>query len=376
MRASRRSFAVRSISGAAAVAGLLAACVRPGAHQRATPVGALPSDLRGMAPSSFAARSLLGRPEIPSGALSIDAAVRVALSHSAEVLAVLAEFGVPEAELWRASQPQSRGPSRAADSSTVPARHASAVGVAYSIITALNPAVRARVFDHDLASAEQRVADAILLVAHGVQRAYVDVQYAQEGVAIFPLLADTVVATRAALDHVLGGVPSGNAWTVTNRLGDPRPEQFAFASLQALTLSRRPDVVAMRYRARVALSVYYGAGGGGARWDPSISTAIASLQREVADIGPQFVAPLPNGMLLDSEGAKLHMIECVLDYDLAKVDATTELRSTWERHQHAQRLARALRLSARTEGLHYLDARRRYWTARADLERATGGTLP
>jgi outer membrane protein TolC len=329
-----------------------------------------------MAPHSRVTLSSRGGPEIPSGALSIEAAVRVALSHSAEVRAVLAEFGVPEAELWRAIQPRSKGPSGVADSSILPAQHASALSVAYGIITTLKPAVRARVFDQDLVRAEQRVADAILLVAHGVQRAYVDVQYAQEGVAIFPSLADTVAATRAALDRVLGGVPSGNAWTVTDRLGDPRPEQFALASLQALTLSRRPDVVAMRYRARVALSVYYGAGGGGARWDPSISTAIASLRREVADIGPQFVAPLPNGMLLDGEGAKLHMIECVLDYDLAKVDATTELRSTWERHQHAQRVTRELQGSAHTAGLSYLDARRRYWNARADLERATGGTLP
>ncbi len=367
MRVSRRNRSWGRIWGAAALLCSTEACVAPRAQRNAGLAGAFPAERGVVTAASPRALATEGRPHLRDGALSISAAVQIALAHSPKVRAVLAEVGIPEAELWRASHRLLADTPALANSLRAQSTDRSAVTSGFGIIVALRPALRAKVLDDDAPSVEQRVADATMQVTMATQRAYVDVQHAQQRFALSPSMSDMVAATRAALGHLLGGMPSDTTWTIADRLGDPDQVPLALTTLQAIARTRRPDLVATRYRARAALRV--------APWsrllaDPML---ITSLQSEAPDVGRLSVmhpAPLPT--ILDSDGAALRAIDCVLAYENTLIDAKEEIRGALEKYRTAQRKTLTLRTSSAPA---YLDALREYWNARADLERATGGAL-
>jgi cobalt-zinc-cadmium efflux system outer membrane protein len=302
-----------------------------------------------------------------------------------------------------------------------------------------------------LRSAEQRVADAIFGVVIQVQRAYLDVQHAQQALELAQTVATATAASagaarairdagnlpavvlagedamaaqsiadvatadvvlseaKAELGRLLGAGVGDTLWTIPDRLADPLPEQWSLGSLDSLAIARRLDVAGALASARAAFSAVGlanrfrllpdGTIGGFVEGEPDgrFIGGTASITLPVFDGGGAAVAK-----------ARAMLERRVAEHDALVVDAHAAVRGALARLEGARRRAVQLKTSvlpARRRVLTesqlqvnamampvftllqakqseidaarmYLDALRDYWSARADLERATGGTLP
>ncbi len=455
MRRQRRWDAkARALPVALAIAlsiSLPVACVPPAARQGTRPVEALLAERGAGAVRWNPGDSAAARVPMPQGALTSDSAVRVALLRSPHVRVVLADVGVASAELWQASRlpnpvfdlllgaPTSGGPG------------VSNVGLGFAIVSALQRPLRQRVAAAELRSAEQRVADAIFGVVIQVQRAYLDVQHAQQALELAQTVATATAASagaarairdagnlpavvlagedamaaqsiadvatadvvlseaKAELGRLLGAGVGDTLWTIPDRLADPLPEQWSLGSLDSLAIARRLDVAGALASARAAFSAVGlanrfrllpdGTIGGFVEGEPDgrFIGGTASITLPVFDGGGAAVAK-----------ARAMLERRVAEHDALVVDAHAAVRGALARLEGARRRAVQLKTSvlpARRRVLTesqlqvnamampvftllqakqseidaarmYLDALRDYWSARADLERATGGTLP
>jgi cobalt-zinc-cadmium efflux system outer membrane protein len=388
---------------------------------------------------------------VPVGPLALDSAVRVALLRSPHVRAILADVGIASADLWQAS----RLPNPILDVLVgVPTGSGSGVsniGLGFAIVSALQRPLRQRVAAAELRSVEQRVADAVMGVIIDVQRAYREVQHAQQSLELarsvaaataasagaaraireagnLPALAVaseeamaaqsvaevaefevTVSEAKTELGRLLGAAVSDTQWTIADRLADPPADTWSLAMLDSLALTRRLDVAAAREGARAA----YASVGLANRFRLLPDGTIGAFIEREPDgrfVGATAAIPLP---ILDGGGARVARARATLDkrvaeHDALVVDAHASVRRSLARFDGARRRAEQLRTSvlparrrvlqesqlqvnamampifallqakqAEVDAAHlYLDALRDYWSARAELERATGGTLP
>jgi outer membrane protein TolC len=146
---------------------------------------------------------------IPAGPLDTEIATRLAMVRNPRVRATLAEVGIAQAELWHAAT----FPNPVLDLLYGVPRTGTAVssvGVGFSFVRALQQPLRRRVAAAELASTEERVADAVLGVMTDVQRAYLDVQHAQQVLELRTTFAAATAASAGATKALreAGNVPA------------------------------------------------------------------------------------------------------------------------------------------------------------------------
>ncbi len=429
---------------------LAGACVPPAARQGTRPVERLLAD-RGLTPPAWSALDTATRPAIPTGPLSADAAVRIALTRSPHVRAVLADVGMASADLWQASRLPNPVVEALAGAPAAKGPGLTSIGLGFSIVSALQRPLRQRIAAAELRSVEQRVADALVGVAVQVQRAIVDVQHAQQSLELTQSVATAAAAAagaarairdagnlpeyvvasedamaaqgvadvaesevalllaRAELGRLLGAGTADSLWTIADRLGDPLPEQWMLAALDSLALARRLDIAAALESAQSA----FAAVGLSNRFRLLADGTIGAFSEREPDgrfVGANGAIPLP---IFDGGGARVAKARAILakrtaEHDALVVGAHAAVRSAWASYDGARRRAVQLRTAvlparrrvllesqlqvnamalpvfallqakqAESDAAHmYLDALRDYWSARAELERATGGMLP
>ena len=287
-----RSLPLRRIAIALSVTS--AACVPPAVHRGSDGVAAVVTDRTGI-PVAWAVRdsSSIAAVPIPAGPLDVRNATRLAMVRSPRVRAFLADVGVAQAELWQAATL----PNPVLDLLYGIPRTGTAlsnVGVGFSFVHALQLPLRRRVAAADLASTEGRVADAVLGVMTDVQRAHLDVQYAQQVLELRMTFAAATAASagtakalrdagnvpalvlvgeqamaeqsvadvaeaegalavaRAELGRLLSAGVGDTAWTIPERLRDPSASTWPAGALDSLALARRLDVASARESARAA----------------------------------------------------------------------------------------------------------------------------
>ncbi len=429
---------------------LASACVPPAARQGTRPVERLLAE-RGVASPAWAPIDSANHATVPVGSLSASAAVQAALLRSPHVRAVLADVGVGAADLWQASRLPNPVLDVLVGAPATRGTGVSSVGLGFAIVSALQRPMRQRIAAAELRSTELRVADAVVGVVMHVQRAYVDVQHAQQSLELTQSVAAasaasagaaraireagnlpayavaseeamaaqsvadvveadvTLAQARAALGRLLGAGVADTAWTIADRLGDPLSEQWTVSTLDSLAITRRLDVAAARETARAAFST----AGLASRFRLLPDGSIGAFVERDPDgrfTGGNASLPLP---IFDGGGARVAKARAILmkrvaEHDALVVDAHAAVRSAWAKYDGARRRAVQLRtvvLPARRRvliesqlqvnvmampvfallqakqaeidaGHMYLDALRDYWSARADLEQATGGMLP
>lgn len=286
--------ALRRVAIAAVVTS--AACVPPAVHRGSDGIAALVTDRTGIQPSWIAVDSGV-RPAvaIPGGPLDTESATRLAMVRNPRVRATLAEVGIAQAELWQAAT----FPNPVLDLLYGVPRTGVAVsnvGVGFSFVRALQLPLRRRVATIELTSTEERVADAVLGVVIDVQRAYLDVQHAQQVLELCTTFAAATAASagaakalreagnvpalvlvgeqamaeqsvadvaeaegalevaRAELGRLMGAGVGDTAWTIPERLRDPSMITWPVGALDSAALARRLDVAAARDGARAAAS--------------------------------------------------------------------------------------------------------------------------
>ena len=429
----------------------VAACVPRAAQQGLAPVTTLLTERGAAASSLLLTDSAFGPRAIPAGPLVIDTAVRIALLRSPHVRVVLADVGLAAADLWQAS----RIPNPVVDLLRGFQRGGGVgitnVGIGFSIVAALQTPMRRRIAQTELRSAEQRVANAVYDAMIAVQRAYVEVQYAQQNLELqqsvavgtaasttvahalraagnvseLVLASEEAVSTqsvanvsaaesalliaRAELGRRLGAGVGDTLWTIGERLADPTLDRLVLERIDSLTLARRLDVAAARDRAQSSAAAL----GLSARFRFLQDGTLGAFWERDPDgrfVGPSASIPLPlfNGGGAGVAKARASLKQRTAEYDALVVDAHAEVRAAVARVDGARRRAvqiRTLVLPARRRvlqesqlqvnamalpvfallqakqaeieaGRTYLDALRDYWVARAELERASGGSLP
>jgi cobalt-zinc-cadmium efflux system outer membrane protein len=363
-----------------------AACVPPAVHRGSDGVVALVTDRTGVQPSWVAIDSGVRRAmPIPAGPLDIEMATRLAMVRNPHVRATLAEVGIAQAELWQAAT----FPNPVLDLLYGVPRSGIAVsnvGVGVSFVRALQLPLRRRVAAAELASTEERVADAVLGVMTDVQRAYVDVQHAQQVLELRTTFAAATAASagaakalreagnvpalvlvgeqamaeqsvadvaeaegalataRAELGRLMGAGVGDTAWTIPERLPDPGTISWPVGALDSLALAQRLDVAAARDGARAAASAL----GLDQRFrllpDGTIG---AFLEREPDGrfAGPTGGIPLP---LFDRGGAAIararaQLSQRVAQHDALVVDVHAQVRTQLAQLQSAGRRVQHLR---------------------------------
>lgn len=268
----------------------------PAAHRGSDGVAALVRNRTGVQPAWAAIDSGV-RPEValPTGPLDTEIATRLAMVRNPRVRATLAEVGIAQAELWQAATL----PNPVVDLLYGVPRTGTAVsnvGVGFSFVRALQLPLHRRVAAAELASTEERVADAVLGVTADVQRAYLDVQHAQQVLELRTTFAAATAASagaakalreagnvpalvlvseqamaeqsvadvaeaesaletaRAELGRLMGAGVGDTAWTIPERLRDPGSNSWPVGALDSLALAQRLDVAAARDGARAAAS--------------------------------------------------------------------------------------------------------------------------
>jgi cobalt-zinc-cadmium efflux system outer membrane protein len=236
-------------------------------------------------------------PSLPAGPLTLNQTVRLAVARSPIVRVALADVGLAAADLWQASllpNPQIGASFGAARTPGTP--DISGVGVSVDLIRTLQTPLRRRVAAQDLDAAERRVADAIYAFSVDVQRAYVQVQYAQQLLELRQRVAVATAASagaarelrkagsvpellvageealaaaavagvadaegelghaRAELAAFLATSPSDTAWYVAQELPSPAGLALSIAQLDSLARTRRLDLAAAEASARAAAS--------------------------------------------------------------------------------------------------------------------------
>ena len=429
---------------------LAVACVPPAARQGTRPVERLLSE-RGATPPPWAPVDSASRPLIPVGMLAVDSAVRVALLRSPHVRVVLADVGVASADLWQASRLPNPILDVLVGRPTGTGSGVSNVGLGFAIVSALQRPLRQRIATAELRSVEQRVADAVFGVIVDVQRAYLNVQHAQQSLELAQTVAAataasagaarairdagnlpaivvaseeamaaqsvanvaefevTVTESKAELGRLLGAGVSDTLWTIPDRLADPPAERWTLASLDSLALARRLDVASALASAKAAFSAVGLANRFRLLPDGTIG-AFVEREPDGRFIGASATIPLPifDGGRAGVARARATLDQRVAEHDALVVDAHASVRRALARFEGARKRADQLRTSvlparrrvlqesqlqvnamaipifallqakqAEVDAAHmYLNALRDYWTARAELERATGGMLP
>lgn len=429
---------------------LAVACVPPAARQGTRPVERLLSE-RGATPPPWAPVDSASRPLIPVGMLAVDSAVRVALLRSPHVRVVLADVGVASADLWQASRLPNPILDVLVGAPTGTGSGVSNVGLGFAIVSALQRPLRQRIATAELRSVEQRVADAVFGVIVDVQRAYLNVQHAQQSLELAQTVAAataasagaarairdagnlpaivvaseeamaaqsvanvaefevTVTESKAELGRLLGAGVSDTLWTIPDRLADPPAERWTLASLDSLALARRLDVASALASAKAAFSAVGLANRFRLLPDGTIG-AFVEREPDGRFIGASATIPLPifDGGRAGVARARATLDQRVAEHDALVVDAHASVRRALARFEGARKRADQLRTSvlparrrvlqesqlqvnamaipifallqakqAEVDAAHmYLNALRDYWTARAELERATGGMLP
>ena len=427
------------------------ACVPSASRQGLTPVATLLTERGAAASSLLLADSVLGPRAIPAGPLVSDTAVRIALLRSPHVRVVLADVGLAAADLWQASRIPNPVVDLLRGFQSGGGVGITNVGIGFSIVAALQTPMRRRIAQTALHSAEQRVANAVYDAMIDVQRAYVDVQYAQQNLELqqsvavgtaasttvaqalraagnvseLALASEEAVSTqsvadvsaaesalliaRAELGRRLGAGVGDTLWTIGERLADPTVDRLVIAHIDSLTIARRLDVAAARDRAQSAAAAL----GLSARFRFLQDGTLGAFWERDPDgrfVGPSASIPLPlfNGGGAGVAKARASLQQRTAEYDALVVDAHAEVRAAIARVDGARRRAVQIRTAvlptrrrvlqesqlqvnamalpvfallqakqAEIEaGRMYLDALRDYWVARAELERASGGSLP
>ena len=374
---------------------LFAGCVPSAARQGLRPVQSLLTE-RGVDAASIAlADSAIASRRIASGPLALDSAIGIALQRSPHVRVVLADVGLAAADLWQASRvpnpmldllrgfPSGGGPG------------ISSVGIGFSIVAALQTPMRRRVAAGELRSAEQRVANAVYGAMIDVQRAYLDVQHAQQTLELERSVASATVAStsvanalfdagnvsalvlaseeamstqsvadvseaesavavaRAELGRRLGANAADTTWTIVQRLADPGTTRWAFSSVDSLALARRLDVAAARDRVQASATAL----GLASRFRFLEDGTLGAFWERDPDgrfVGPTASIPIPifsgGGASVARSRARLQQRSA--EYDALVVDTHAEVRAALARMEGARRRAEQIRTAV-------LPARRR-----------------
>ena len=337
-------------------AGVLAAACTPAATRHGSQgVEALVAD-RASTRIAWTGRDSAEIPPIPRGALTRDSAVRLAMLRSPALRASLASVGIAAADLWQASTAPNPVLGAQYGAPASGGQAFSSVSLGFSIVGALQVPLRRRVAAAELASAEARVADAVLGLMDDVRRAYVGVQHAQQmlelrqniatataaaaGAARALRLAGNVSAlvlageeamagqaaadlsdatrdadvARAGLSRLLGAGVADTAWSVPLLLRDPDTTAWRLATLDSLALARRLDVAAAREAARAAAAAL----GLSQRFSLLADGTIGAFSEREPDgrfTGPTASLPLP---LFDRGGAAIARARAVLRERVAR----------------------------------------------------------
>jgi len=230
-----------------------------------------------------------------------------------------------------------------------------------------------------------------------------------QSVADVSAAESALLIARAELGRRLGAGVGDTLWTIGERLADPTQDHLAIARIDSLTIARRLDVAAARDRAQSAAAAL----GLSARFRFLQDGTLGAFWERDPDgsfVGPSASIPLPlfNGGGAGVAKARASLKQRTAEYDARVVDAHAEVRAAIAHVEGARRRAVQIRtavLPARRRvlqesqlqvnamalpvfallqakqaeieaGRMYLDALRDYWVARAELERASGGSLP
>ena len=431
-------------------ASLLAACVPAAARQGLRPIDRLLAE-RGAALAPLVVDSAFGTARIPAGPLALDSAIRIAVLRSPHVRVTLATVGLAAADLWLASRVPNPLVDLLRGFPSGGGVGISSLGIGFSIVAALQTPMRRRIATSELHGAEQQVASVVYGAMIDVQRAYVDVQYAQQALDLHRSVAAATAASttvaralraagnvselsvvseeamstqsvvevadaetevalaRTELGRRLGAGGGDTLWTVTARLADPPTDRLSMLNIDSLAIARRLDVAAARDRAQAAAASL----GLSSRFRLLQDGTLGAFWERDPDgrfIGPSASLPVP---LFDRGGASVAKARAMLqqrvaEHDALVVDAHAEVRAARARMDGAYRRAEQIRtavlpvrrrvlqesqlqvnamalpvfalLQAKQSeidaGRLYLNALRDYWVARAELERASGGSLP
>ncbi len=363
-----------------------AACVPPAVHRGSDGVAALVTERSGVQPSWVAIDSGVrpARP-IPVGPLETEIATRLAMVRNPRVRVTLAEVGIAQAELWQAATL----PNPVLDLLYGFPRTGTAVsnaGVGFSFVRALQLPLRRRVAAAELASTEERVADAVLGVMTDVQRAFLDVQHAQQvlelrttfaaataasagaakalreagNVPALVLVSEqamaeqsvadvaeaegALAAARAELGRLMAAGVGDTAWTIAERLRDPSTITWPVGALDSLALARRLDVAAAREGARAAAAAL----GLDQRFRLLADGTIGVFVEREPDgrfAGPTAGIPLPlfnrGGAVIARARAQLR--QRVAQHDALVVDVHAQVRTQLAQVRSAGRRAQHLR---------------------------------
>jgi cobalt-zinc-cadmium efflux system outer membrane protein len=299
---------------------------------------------------------------------------------------VLADVGLAAADLWQAS----RLPNPTLDASYgVPKEHdigVTGVSVGFSIVSALQMPLKRRVAALELRSAERQVADAVYGSVLDLQRAYVDVQFAQQMLELRQTVATVtaasasaaktlrdagnlpelsvaaeeamaaemvdavlmaeagVQAARAELSRRMGGGIADSAWIVADRMPDPPPAIWPIATIDSIALQRRLDIAAAREGAEAAAAAI----GLSSRFRYLPDGTIGATYENGPDgvfVGPSASVTLP---LFDRGGAAIararaQLAQRVALHDALVVNAHAEVRSALANMESARKRVLQLR---------------------------------
>jgi outer membrane protein, heavy metal efflux system len=362
---------------------LTAACIPSAARQGTRPV----ADLLGARGALIAPLVMdSAPPPIPEGPLTSDGAVRLAVSRSPHVRAELSQVGISAADLWQASRFPNPTITVLGASASGGGTGLSSFGVGIPIVSALQRPLRTRVATAQLRAAERAVAGAVFGSIIQVQRAYIDVQFAQQSLELRQSVAATTAASagaarairdagnlpdmvvageealaaqsasdvvlaeaavaraRAELGRLLGAAIGDTLWMIPDRMRDPETETWRIDALDSVALAQRLDVAAAREHVQAALAAL----GLANRFRLLPDGSIGGIVEQDPD--GRFVGATGNIVLpiFDGGGAAVARARAMLRVRAAEhaalvVDAHADIRTAWANTDAARRRADILR---------------------------------
>lgn len=366
---------------------LTVGCVPAAARQGLQPVGQHLADRGASVPTWGPADSaVVSHGPLPVGDLSADSAIRLTLTRSPHVRAVLSSVGLAAADLWQASRLPNPSVNLSGGLAVGGGPGIASIGVGFPIVSALQRPLRTRVAAADLRAAEQSVADAVFGAIVRAQQAYVTVQYAQQVLELRRSVAATTMASagaarairdagnlpdvavageealaaqslsdvapaegelavaRAELGRLLGASVADTLWTVTTALRELPTESWSMARLDSLALARRLDVAAARERALAAFSALGLANRFRLLPDGSIG-ALFEHEPDGRFVGPTagIVLPIFDGGSAAVAKARASLRVRTAEHDALIVDAHADVRAAWATLDAARRRAEQLR---------------------------------
>jgi cobalt-zinc-cadmium efflux system outer membrane protein len=366
--------------------------------------------------------------------LTVEAAIQIALLNSKTLQAIYEDLTVAQADLVQAGLLQN--PVFGA-SVAFPVAGSAQTGFGLSVsqdfLSVFLLAARKKIAEAELRATERRVGDAVLRMAHEVEveagdagldlaeRQHIagnisDLDLANQEVLYEQVRTDLVrsdaevTSAREALTRLLGLWGADTTYRIAEKLPELPEEEGANDHLESLAVNRRLDLGAVHEEAQavshaLAMARNY-------RWLGSTSAG-ASIERAPEGFtvaGPNVGVELP---VFDQKRAVIARLEGQLRAALARetalaVDVRSEVRAARSRvlatravveryakvvvplrrrvvaltlEQYSAMLVGAYQLlqakqSEVSSYREFIEALRDYWLARADLERATGGSLP